>query len=526
MRIKTLGVSLALIGALATGGGALAQSGPVVTLKSFDGFTQLRGELVDFDGQYYTIETRLGTLQVDALQVSCEGEACPSDLLFGQEFAIRGSNTIGATLMPSLIEGYADTLDASLEREIGADPEQRTFRIIHSSGEEMAAIDLEARGSGTSFPALAAGTAAFGMSSRRIRGNEADVLLEAGYADPRDTDNEKVLALDGLLIIVHPDNPVRSISISEAAQVFSGQITNWSELGGLDRPINVYSRDAESGTYDTFESLVLDPFGAELAGNAERFASNADLSDNVSSDLSGIGFTGFAFARAAKVLPIRQECGMLSYPTTFAIKTEEYPLARRLYLYTTEDEMPSHARRILDFAESEEAAPYIEDAGFISLQPEAQGLNEQGQRISYAMTEEDEFSLPLMREMLREFREAQRLSLTFRFTPGSSQLTAQSQRDAEEFAEDIVNGEYAGREIMLVGFTDSIGQFELNQTLAERRAQGVLFTMAEAVSGGDSIGELDDTSIEVRGYGELTPVGCNTTFAGRVANRRVEVWVR
>ena len=70
---------------------------PVVTLKSFDGFTQLRGKLVDFDGKTYRIETALGLMEIDALQVRCDGDGCPQNLLFGAKFGIHGSNTMGAS---------------------------------------------------------------------------------------------------------------------------------------------------------------------------------------------------------------------------------------------------------------------------------------------------------------------------------------------------------------------------------------------------------------------------------------------
>ena len=192
-------------------GTAWAQSteAPVVTLKSFDGFTQLRGRMVDFDGLTFTIETALGTIQVDALQVNCEGEGCPQNLLFGAEFGIFGSNTIGAELMPTLIEGYADSLDATLVAEVGNRPLERTMRIVHPNGREMAAIDLQSYGSSTSFPGIAEGNASVGMSSRRGQDRDMATLSNAGIPDLRDTANEHIIALDGLVAVVHDSNRSR-----------------------------------------------------------------------------------------------------------------------------------------------------------------------------------------------------------------------------------------------------------------------------------------------------------------------------
>jgi phosphate transport system substrate-binding protein len=517
---------VALTAALGWSSLALAQDGQMVTLKSFDGFTQLRGELVEFDGSVYTLQTRLGLLEIEATQVTCEGEGCPEDTLFGAAFGILGAETIAAQLMPRLIQGYADTLEAELEQEIGPDENQRTYRLANLDGREMAAISVRPDLSGDVIPAIADGSAEIGMTSRRMRDSEAALLTGAGKTDLRGTSGEKILALDGIAVIVNRNNPLRSLALSEIAQIFAGEITNWSALGGPDLPIAVYAQSEATGTRANFDSLLMEPNGLVVSGSADAIDSSTGISDRVSTDPAAIGFTDLASVRAARALPIRQECGMLSYPTSFAIKAEEYPLATRLYLYDGSQQDTGHARRLAQFAASEAAAPLIEEAGFISTRPESQDLNDQGMRITYAMTREDEFSLPLMREMLTEFRDAERMSTTFRFTPGSSQLTAKSQADAEEFAQQIVDGRFAGKEILLVGFTDSIGQFELNRALAQRRAQGVLFTMAAAVSAAEGGADFGGTNIRVQGYGELTPVGCNTTFAGRVANRRVEVWVR
>ncbi|MGF1554163.1 MAG: substrate-binding domain-containing protein [Paracoccaceae bacterium] len=512
--------ALALFATTALAAPALAE-GPV-TLTSTDGATSLSGELVEFDGSTYVVATALGRLTIDAGQVTCEGEGCPVDDLFGASFAVFGSNTIGDRLMPALIEGYAFSLDADFERELSMTDNESLMRIRHADGREMAAIDLKAHGSSSSFEGMAEGVAAIGMSSRAMRDADAARLASVGIGDLRDSPSEHVIALDGLIVIVHPNNPVRALSLYDIADIFAGEITNWSEVGGLDLDINVYSRDRASGTFETFASLVLEPSGLGLAGTAETFDDNALLSDTVSNDLAGIGVTGFAYARAARTLALELECGLVAHPTTFAMKTEEYPLSRRLYLYDNPNDTTRHAENLVEFALSEDAQPLIEDAGFISLATETRSLAEEGERIVYSMTAEDEFSLPLMRDMLTELRDAERMSVAFRFTPGSSRLDPRSLREVERLAERIEAGDFVGREIILAGFTDSIGQFELNRQLATRRAATVLEVIAERVDEA----ALERSPVLVQGFGELTPVGCNDSFAGRFANRRVEVWVR
>jgi len=499
-----------------------AQSSKRVTLKSFDGFTQLKGDLLEFDGETFTIQTTLGVIKVDALQVECEGPGCPQDPMFGGNFAIRGSNTIGSALMPALIQGYADSLDAELLREITAVENRSTFRIIHPNGNEMAAIDLAAGGGDTAFAALASGEAALAMSSSRITAHDARKLRAAGQKDPRGTPAEQILALDGLIAIVHPANPLASISADDLARVFSGNITNWKQLGGPDRPISVLARDKASGTMSTFNALVLKPKGLRLTSSAQRVADNAQLSDLVAGNPDAIGFVPLAYARAAKPLAIRLSCGILARPSTFAVKTEEYPLSRRLYLYLSTANETVHARNLAAFALSDAAQPIIEEQGFVSRALETRTLDQLGGRVIQTLLAPQPVRLPLLQEMLGELRDATRLSLAFRFDLGSSRLDPKSESEAHALATMLSTGAFDGKEVMLIGFTDSVGEVQRNLSLSKKRAEEVLDAMRASVAEG----ALENSNISVRGYGELTPVRCNDTLAGQQANRRVEVWVR
>jgi len=315
---------------------------------------------------------------------------------------------------------------------------------------------------------------------------------------------------------------VRALSLDQVAAIFAGRITSWAQFGGPDRPVNLYVRDDRSGTLETFEALVMQPRSLQIAESAERLEDSADLSDLVSIDPTGIGFTGFAFARAARPLAIRQQCGLMSFPTTFDMKTEEYPLSRRLYAYSSGEAMLPQAKELLNFALSDAAQPLIAEVGFVDRGIEGQGVAVQGARLANSLTSPEEFSLPLLREMLTELKDAERLSITFRFTLGSSNLESRSQSEAVRFARMLAGGAYAGKDILLVGFTDSVGEFAVNRNLAVRRAQSVLDTLKASVAEG----ALDSLPILVQSYGELTPVGCNETPEGRELNRRVEVWVR
>lgn len=513
--------SLAL-GAAALALTAGAAAAETVTLKSYDGAVALTGDLTRFENNTYYLRTLIGEIAVSASQVACEGAACP-ELAMSAEFAIKGSDTIGAALMPALLLGFADQLEADVVQTRGATEGAMSMEMLGADGEQFAKIELESEGSSTAFRSLLDGTAVIGMASRQIRDAEIEQMEAAGYAGMTTPAREQVLALDGLAIIVSPANPVDALSTYDIADIFSGAITNWDEVGGPDLPITVLSRDENSGTYGEFTSQILRPNGVELSADAKRFDSNELLSDEVAVTPGAIGFTGLAYIRSSKPLAVRTECGLVATPDSFGIKTEEYPLARRLYLYTTGARIPEQAQKLLDYTKSNDAQQVIADAGFVDQGIDALPVNRQGVRFAMAFTDPSpEFNFPQMRELMNDLIDAQRLSTTFRFNPGSSQLDNKAQQDVERIVDYLLRPENAGREVLLVGFTDSVGRADLNRALSFRRADQVRASIVER--GGDSL--LNAVNIRVLGYGELAPVGCNETLLGRSINRRVEVWLR
>jgi phosphate transport system substrate-binding protein len=124
-------------------------------------------------------------------------------------------------------------------------------------------------------------------------------------------------------------------------------------------------RDEKSGTRDSFQAMVMEPLAKAISSAALKFESSSELSDRVAADPRGIGFVGFAYQRQARAVPVAQECGISHQPSTFAIKTEDYPLSRRLFLYTAKAHS-TYSRDLADFALTEHAQPVIESAGYVN----------------------------------------------------------------------------------------------------------------------------------------------------------------
>ncbi|WP_206674681.1 phosphate ABC transporter substrate-binding/OmpA family protein [Rheinheimera pleomorphica] len=409
---------------------------------------------------------------------------------------VHGSNTVGEKLAPALLEAFlAQQGGRAFSWQQGNSEVERQLR--YDAAGQTAAIELHAHGSGTAFTGLLAGKADIGMSSRRVTADEV-TQARAELGDLSKIGNEHIIALDGLAIIVNQNNSLKAISTETLAKIYAGEISRWSQLGGVDKPIVLLARDNNSGTYDTFNSLVLKKHGKKLADNAKRFESSTELSVAVSQDEAAIGFIGLNYISYNKALAISEGADTTPiYPTRFTISTEDYALSRRLYLYTP-TAASQLAKDFAQFAISEQGQQLVEQSGLIS----------QNIRIEKAFAVE---GAPASYNRYAET--GQRLSLNFRFNYGENDLDNKGKRDLERLIRFMEQN--SGRRLVLMGFSDAVGAVAKNEELALRRAKAV---ERELTARGIPV-------VAVESYGELLPVANNDTDAGRERNRRVEVWV-
>ena len=180
--------------------------------------------------------------------------------------------------------------------------------------------------------------------SRPIKPEEVKSLTDGGVKI-----KTHVFALDGVAVFVSPQNPVKALSLDQIAKMFAGVIKDWSEVGGSPGKIKLYARDAKSGTFDTFDNLVLSRANLKISrgGQAVRIEPRSFRRNRPATPM-GSALSGFAYIRNAKALAISSECGIVSPPEVFSVKTEEYPLSRRLYLHSTAS-LPELGSKLLDF---------------------------------------------------------------------------------------------------------------------------------------------------------------------------------
>ena len=410
---------------------------------------------------------------------------------------INGSNTIGAELAPQLVEGMLIESGASdIQLELNQDTREHLIRAVSNDGQSIE-ITLHAHGSGTAFRGLMDGTAQIGAASRAIRSAEVDTLTEAG--DMLSAMAEQVIGLDGLAVIVHPDNPVSALDLEQVAQVFAGRITDWRELGGTPGPIKLSARDDSSGTWETFRDLVLKPRGLELKTSANRFASTSALSSAVTNDIHGIGFVGLSGVASAKAIALSSGNSQPMLPTPELVTTEDYPLSRRLFMYIRPDESNPLAKELIEFTQSRAGQEIVDRVGFV------------GQNIRTLKIQPQE-DMPAAYRQLAE--EALRLSVNFRSKERSAQLDNKAEQDLERVVEYLSQHGKMENKVVLVGLGDP-RQGGAEELLAKLRSTTVQRALAR----------YDVTTKEILAIGNELPVATNSDDGGRSRNRRVELWV-
>jgi phosphate transport system substrate-binding protein len=222
-------------------------------------------------------------------------------------------------------------------------------------------------GSGTGLSSLISGTCDIAMSSRNIKQKEID-LAKANGVDPY----EIKVGLDGLAVVVNPQNPVTKLTIQQLADIFTGKITNWKDVGGKDLKIVILSREVNSGTHVYFKGHVLRKGDAngkeEFAPGALMLSSSQAIADEVAGNTAAIGYYGMGYiSKKQKPVAIaKDENSEYETPTIENVINGKYPISRPLFLYTngTPEGM---VKKFVDFTLSKEGQEIVLATDFVPV---------------------------------------------------------------------------------------------------------------------------------------------------------------
>jgi phosphate transport system substrate-binding protein len=228
-------------------------------------------------------------------------------------------------------------------------------------------ITVSGGGSGQGIKSLLNGTATIADASREAEDKEKQQAKEKGFAL-----TETAVARDGITIIVNPANQIKSLTIAQLKDIYTGKINNWKELGGSDAKITTSGRDSASGTYKYFQEDVLgknEKYRADMASTP----SNNAIANNVAQQKGGIGYIGVAYAteftKAGKVreVPVAFKAGEEAVlPTSENILSKKYPISRALYNYT-QNAPTGIAKDYLDYVTGPDGQKVVTDQGYVTL---------------------------------------------------------------------------------------------------------------------------------------------------------------
>lgn len=231
---------------------------------------------------------------------------------------------------------------------------QSCAEVFMEENQEIS-ISVQGGGSGVGIASLIDKTCNIATASRPIKEKERATAQEKGV-NPVET----VVARDAIALVVHPSNILTGLTLADIKAIYTGKVSNWSEVGGADQEIIVVSRDSASGTFETFNELALE--GEKVRADALLQASNAAVVTTVANTPGAIGYVGLGYvSKEVKALSVNEVM-----PSKETVNAGNYPLARSLFMYT--DGKPEGAvKKFVDFVLSAEGQKLVEENGYISL---------------------------------------------------------------------------------------------------------------------------------------------------------------
>ena len=406
---------------------------------------------------------------------------------------LAGSDVIGARLAPRLAAGYLGMI-GSTDIAILPGAAEGVTEVVGQQGSQRDALAIALNSAAAGYDMLLRRTADIAMSATRMSPADAERLSSLGpMTSPA---AETVIGLQGIVAAVNPANPAAALTLPQLRDVFSGRITDWSELGGASGPVHVYVAQGRGSAIAPQEVGV----GQDgITANA-TWVMGDGMPAALASDRGGIGLLPFGGSGAAKVLALGGRGTVTVAPSRLTIATESYPLVRRLYLYAAPVAGSPVARRFTDWVLSPAGQQVVEAAGFVPLtiRTEAAAL---------PSTTPD--------RLRRVITGASRVSMDFRVQPGAKELDDRGARDAERLAAYVrAQGIGPGR-LILAGFADSGGTPQANQLAAQQQVEAVRAALTrEGIVPGRAVA-----------FGTDLPIADNATPDGRERNRRVEVYL-
>ena len=243
-----------------------------------------------------------------------------------------------------------DSVTISISGSTSVGPLMEKIQEKYEEENSNVTLEIQQNGSGAGIKDVISGISEIGMSSRELKDEEKTSVQGT------------TVAYDGIALLVNPNNPVKNISLDDVRKIYTGEITNWKELGGKDSPIVVVSREEGSGTRDAFQEIV-GYKSEELKKDATISDGSGAVKTTVAGNENAIGFASFEYidntVSALSVNDVER--------TAENVKAGQYKISRPFILVTKEDTLTEEGQKLIDFVLSNEGQQIVEENKLITI---------------------------------------------------------------------------------------------------------------------------------------------------------------
>jgi phosphate transport system substrate-binding protein len=271
---------------------------------------------------------------------------------------LKNALTYAAAIMTAaVLAGPAAAQNIVMDGSTTVGPIAKAFSEYYMKQNKGVNVTVSESGSGNGAKSLINKSCQIATMSRFMKDEEFKAAVDAGVFPVA-----HAVALDGVAVIVHPSNPLKNLTVEQARAIYTGKITNWKQLGGSDLAIVSVSRDTNSGTYETFEGLIMNK--EKIGAGAEYVGSNGGIRQRVQSTPGAIGYAGLGFVDdTVKALSIN---GIA--PSSATVRAGVYPVARALFMFTNGyPALGSNVYDLVTMCQSETGSNIIQETGFIPM---------------------------------------------------------------------------------------------------------------------------------------------------------------
>lgn len=514
-------------------GALLAQQ---VELRSSDEFISVEGEIIGFNGVMLSVETSVGQVSVPASEVICYGEGCLTAIAnpdFGlteaafdgvepggdaeqrealtDDFVISFESPRLNAIYRTITSAFAVTGPSSSRVQLGPTGQ---ITLQNEAGNETATVALGGTGDPSDLQ----------ISTVSLRGT-----AEVAYPGPMDwvTGTQltrQLVGLDAFAVIAASNVGIDSISVDQLADIYAGDLTNWSQLGGADLNILPLQLPANSPLRNEIVELIMEPRGKSIASDVLTMADEAGLALSVNQFPGSVSVVSVDRAADNNTLSVSGSCAFGVAPTPFNIVSGDYPLIRPAMV--TYDRAPNTSllTALFDSAATDTTQDLLarEDLSKHGGMMQDSGIKNTRLNLLLSGTF-DSIERPVAAEMFQVLFEADRLSPTMSGGAASAAEGALNRAMMHDLTDMMRDPEFAGREVIFAGFGDSINGSQDAIDASARAAADMLAAFRQFATGVINSSDLTLTSF---GFGNVSPATCYEGQVPGQAKTRVEVWVR